>query len=95
LIENKTELENLEEKLMFLERRRYSSLSEKERDEGYNDNAMVNFGIICARHSIETHDWRFLNLSLKIRDSENILIDKLNLEIEIASAIKVVKNSFL
>ncbi len=92
--EKKTRFIDLEKELLFLESRRCYSLSELERDKRYNDHELINLGIIFAKHSIESLDWRFLNLSLKIRDSKDIILDKDALEKEIASAIRFLKKSF-
>ena len=32
----------------------------------FGDMELIDFGITCSKYSLETKDWRFLNLALKI-----------------------------
>jgi len=80
------EVENL---LLFIERRRYYGFLQSERDQdGLSDLEMVEFGIYCVDYFVETKDWRFVNLSLKILDSKAILAEKSTLERKISLCFK-------
>ena len=80
------EVENL---LLFIERRRYYGFLQSERDkDGLSDLEMVEFGIYCVDYFVETKDWRFVNLALRILDSKAILAEKSTLERKISLCFK-------
>ena len=89
-------LKNIEQKLLFVERKRLYDSPERDRIElEFEDKELVNFGIICTKHSIKSKDWRFLNLALKILDSKKVSADKLILKNEIEKCIDYLKKNIL
>ena len=89
-------LKNIEQKLLFVERKRLYDSKERDRIElEFEDRELVNFGIICSKHSITSNDWRFLNLALKILDSKSVSADKLILKKEIEKCIDYLKKKIL
>ena len=49
---------------------------------------MIDFGIHCAEYSMKSKDWRFLNLALKILNSELIFAEKNNLNYSVSLCLK-------
>jgi hypothetical protein len=85
----------IESHFFLIERKRYYNFLEGERCKGLSDTEMIEFGILCASHSVKTEDWRFVNLALKILDSEVVLTNKVALENEIAASLKELQNQIL
>ena len=54
---------------------------------------LIDFGITCSKYSLETKDWRFLNLALKILDSKNVSAEKFILRQEVDICLNVLKES--
>ena len=89
-------LKNIEQKLLFVERKKLYDSPEQDRIElEFEDKELVNFGIICTKHSMQSNDWRFLNLALKILDSKKVSADKLILKNEIEKCIDYLKKNIL
>jgi hypothetical protein len=85
----------IENQLLFIERKKHYNFLEDERCVGLSDKEMIEFGILCAGYSIKTKDWRFVNLALKILDSEVVLADKSILENEIVVSLEQLQNKIL
>ena len=89
-------LKNIEQKLLFVERKRLYDSPEQDRIKPeFEDRELVNFGITCSKHSLISNDWRFLNLALKILDSKSVLADKLILKKEIEISLNSLKKNIL
>ena len=85
---------DIETKLLFIERKRLYNLLEKDRPEkNFGDMELIDFGITCSKYSLETKDWRFLNLALKILDSKNVSAEKFILRQEVDICLNVLKES--
>ncbi len=88
--------QNIENNLLFIERKRLYDYSEKKRIVfKLDDKELINFGIFCAKYSMKSHDWRFVNLSLKILDSKRVLGNKINLKKETQVTLNYLKKKFL
>ncbi len=87
---------NFETKLLFIERKRLYNLPEKDRLKfHFGDIELIDFGIYCSKYSVESKDWRFLNLALKIFDSKNISEEKSILQKEIEISLNFLKKDIL
>tara|TARA_Y100000768_G_scaffold302319_1_gene236179 strand:- start:18144 stop:18419 length:276 start_codon:yes stop_codon:yes gene_type:complete len=85
---------DIETKLLLIERKRLYNLLEKDRpDKNFGDIELINFGVTCSKYSLETKDWRFLNLALKILDSKNVSAEKFILRQEVEISLNVLKES--
>ena len=86
--------ENIENQLLFVERKRLYDYPEINRiDLKFGDKEIINFGILCAKQSTRTNDWRFVNLALKILDSKLVSLDKTILKSEIEICINYLKKN--
>jgi len=75
--------------MLLIEKRKDFDLPQESRFKGgLNDNEMIDFGIHCAEYSLKSKDWRFLNLALKILDSELIFANKNNLNYSVSLCLK-------
>ena len=85
---------DIETKLLFIERKRLYNLLEKDRpEEKFRDIELIDFGVTCSKYSVETKDWRFLNLALKILDSKNVFAEKFVLRQEVEISLNFLKES--
>lgn len=63
--------------LLFIERNRLYDKSEQERKIfNFDDKKIVELAVDCCQFSIQTKDWRYLNLALKILDAKKIKFEK-------------------
>ena len=91
-----SKVKNIENNLLFIERKRLYDFPENKRIEyKFEDEELINFGVFCAKYSIKSHDWRFVNLALKILDSEQISGNKINLKKETQITLNYLKKRIL
>jgi len=65
-----------EKELLTIERKRLYNKIEQDRPKYYNDIFLVEFANDCISNAEKFNDFRYLNLALKINDSDYIKYDK-------------------
>ena len=67
--------------LILIESKRlYSKLEQQRKIFNFDDIEIIQFAIDCCEFSVQTKDWRYLNLALKILDAETIKAKKYKLK---------------
>jgi hypothetical protein len=71
--------DDCEKEMLTIERKRFYEKEEQIRPEFYNNILLVNFATNCIDYTEKYNDLRYLNLALKINDSNLIDCDKAKL----------------
>ena len=84
-----------EKKMLTIERRRFYDIEESIRPAGYSNLYLVGFASDCIRHSDKFEDLRYLNLALKVRDSNYVNCDKADLTSALSNFLGILRTKFI
>ena len=75
--------DNCEKEMLLIERKKYYNKLQQDRENYFNDTYLIKYAIDCVDYTIGYNDYRYLNLALKINDSDSIKCDKKDLRVKL------------
>lgn len=88
--------EIMNKNLLLIERKQLYYKSEEQRKSyNFDDEKLLQYAIECCEFSFQTKDWRYLNLAIKILDSESLKVNKYKLKKIVTFSFEKLKKTLL